>query len=341
MENQTSTITIPDRLSLYGPGLKFWFVFIEPWFLFGGILGNLAILFVMPRKKVNINKSMKVYYIIIAFFDLYNLVNSWILWTFISDSMCVITNCQFFYDLAAKSELACKEIFTGWTVAEIVSNYTLVAMLIEKTIVVLYPLKAKGLFTSKTRTVLYSLTVLPPLLAVSPFNPFVARVLKTKFNKDFDQCYYDTTHPLYEYVFWSTHIFMFGVHEILSFLLSTTLTIALLHQARERTKLIHKQLTDTKELGSVITILILGIINFLTFIPVTFLTFFFFLVDSSIFSDEVNVIIDDTWRITYQAVVIVHAINFLIYFMRIKQFRRVFIHFFQQDFVATTSKKSQ
>ena len=336
-ENINSTYEIPDRLSQYGPILKFWFIFLEPWFIIGGILGNIAILCVMPLKSVNIRWSMKIYYLTIAFFDLYNIINSWVMWTTINDTLCVLTNCQIFFPLTATIDLACKIIFTGWTVAEIMSNYTLVTMLFEKTLVVMYPLKAKSFVNTKFRIILFSIFVFPPVLAVSPFNPFVAAVLKPKFKQDYTHCYYDTYHPLYEYVFWSTHIFMFGIHEVLSCILSAILALALLHQVRQRTKLIHKQITDTKEMGTIITILILGVINFLNFIPVTFLTFAFFMIDSSNFSDQINALLDDLWGTAYQGVIVAHAINFPLYFLRIEQFRTVFTGRFKKAKLDTRS----
>ena len=328
MVNLTTSNPWDDISEEYSFVLRFWYVFIEPWFLFGGVLGNLLILCVMPMNLVTIRASLKMYYIIIAISDLYNIINSWILWTFIYDTLSILTNGHIYFDLSVKSEFACKEIFTGWAAAEILSNYTLVSLLIEKILVVTYPLKAKTFLNERTRCLIFALCVFPPFFSVVPFNPFVVMIMKPKFMKKHDYCYYDDGHPLYQYVFWTTHVFMFGVHEMLSLALSTALICKLLHQSHKRKKLMQCHLTEAKEWGTIVTIVTLAMINFFCFIPVTILTSFFFMVDLNMYSKEVNDVLNSVWRLTYQAVVITHAINFPVYLNRIASFRRVFTQFF-------------
>ena len=67
--------------------LRLWFELIEPWILFFGMLTNLLVVFVMPRRGVAAAFSAKFYYISIAAVDVINLLNSWVIFTFLGDTL--------------------------------------------------------------------------------------------------------------------------------------------------------------------------------------------------------------------------------------------------------------
>lgn len=67
--------------------LRIWFEIIEPDVLVIGIFSNAFIFLVMPRTGVTIGQSAKIYYVLIAISDFINLINSWIMYCTINDSM--------------------------------------------------------------------------------------------------------------------------------------------------------------------------------------------------------------------------------------------------------------
>ena len=69
--------------------LRLWFEIFEPDILIFGIVTNAAIFLVIPRPDVAVAPTAKIYYVSIAISDFINLINSWVLYTTINDSMCV------------------------------------------------------------------------------------------------------------------------------------------------------------------------------------------------------------------------------------------------------------
>lgn len=67
--------------------LRLWFEIIAPDVLIFGVISNLLVFIVMPRKNVAVGVSAKIYYTSIAISDFIDLINSWILFGTINDSM--------------------------------------------------------------------------------------------------------------------------------------------------------------------------------------------------------------------------------------------------------------
>lgn len=72
--------------------LRLWFEIIEPDVLIFGILTNAMIFLIMPRPEVTVAPSAKIYYVSIAISDFINLINSWVLYTTVNDSMCALVH---------------------------------------------------------------------------------------------------------------------------------------------------------------------------------------------------------------------------------------------------------
>lgn len=91
--NSTSwSLSSPASTALVGKmdtplWLRVWFELVEPWILLFGVLSNLLVAALMPRRAVAVASSAKIYYVSIAVCDCYNLINSWILFSFIGDTL--------------------------------------------------------------------------------------------------------------------------------------------------------------------------------------------------------------------------------------------------------------
>ena len=86
--NTVPSFTTPSSSTETTPlWLRLWFELIEPWILLFGILTNLLVIAVMPRRAVAVAPSAKFYYISIAAVDVFDLANSWVVYTFLGDTL--------------------------------------------------------------------------------------------------------------------------------------------------------------------------------------------------------------------------------------------------------------
>ena len=82
ISNITATKTVTELW------LRLWFEIFEPDIVIFGLITNAVIFLIMPRSSVSVAPSAKIYYVSIAISDFINLINSWVLYTTINDSMC-------------------------------------------------------------------------------------------------------------------------------------------------------------------------------------------------------------------------------------------------------------
>ena len=80
--NNSNTSTIVTEL-----WLRIWFEIFEPNIISFGLVSSVLIFLVMPRSKVAVGPSAKIYYVSIAISDLINLVDGFFLFTVINDTM--------------------------------------------------------------------------------------------------------------------------------------------------------------------------------------------------------------------------------------------------------------
>lgn len=67
--------------------MRLWFEIFEPDITIFGIVTNFLVVLVMPRSKVAVGSSAKIYYISMSISDFFNLINSWLLYAVVNDSM--------------------------------------------------------------------------------------------------------------------------------------------------------------------------------------------------------------------------------------------------------------
>lgn len=83
----TNSTTLSSRKNQWELWLRLWFEIIAPDVLAFGVISNLIVVIVMPRQNVAIGVSVKIYYTTIAISDFIDLINSWILFGTINDTM--------------------------------------------------------------------------------------------------------------------------------------------------------------------------------------------------------------------------------------------------------------
>ena len=67
--------------------LRIWFEIFEPNIIIFGLVTSSLIFLVMPRSKVAVGQSAKIYYVSIAISDSINFIDGFILFTIINDTM--------------------------------------------------------------------------------------------------------------------------------------------------------------------------------------------------------------------------------------------------------------
>ena len=141
----TTFLVRTEELAL---AVRVFLIGFEPVLILVGLIGNALVLIIMPRKTVMAAKSAKFYYMLLAFADLMDIIIGWLLRSFISETMYIYTNGSFHFELYKQSSFTCKLFFGLWTFFETISDYTLVAMGIERIIALWYRfLKFSSIFS--------------------------------------------------------------------------------------------------------------------------------------------------------------------------------------------------
>lgn len=219
----------------------------------------------------------------------------------------------------------------GWELGEGYSNYAMVAMMIERCIVVLFPLRSKTLIRRRFTIGLLVVCVLPGWLSLVPVSAFVFGVMSdTTWSVTGTFCGWHTDRPLFPYFTWAFQLNMFTVHVALSLVLVIVLCAAISFRTRGRRKLLRDESSDVgaKENAAIVIMLILGIINLVLFIPALISYVMNYVIDTTGWSREAIGDLGNFGRFTQDAVCIAHAFNFVVYFCRIPSFRSELSGFF-------------
>ena len=152
-------------------------MFFDPIFIMIGLIGNAIIIIIMPRKEIKVGKSPRFYYISVAVADFINIFNSWFLWAFFKDSLYMWTDGKYSINIAISHIISCRTITTIWVFSEIYSDYSVLALSIERVIALFNPLKAKSILTRKIRFLILVVILMPAWLLTVPFVPFVMNII--------------------------------------------------------------------------------------------------------------------------------------------------------------------
>ena len=141
----------------------------------------------------------------------------------------------------------CATIMMGWELGEGYSNYAVVAMMIERCVVVFFPLRSKALLGRRFTVALLALCIVPGWLSLVPVSAFVFGVMTdTTWSVTGTFCGWHTDRPLFPYFTWAFQLNMFAIHVILSLLLVIVLSAAIAFRLRLRRKLVR----DSSEVGT-------------------------------------------------------------------------------------------
>ena len=298
---------------------NFFNQFIHPIIVLFGIAGNIWILFTLIFGRVKISKTTNFYYLILGFSDLCIVTNTFV-WGDICDGLWLWTNGKFYFCFDSLSDLSCIIMNLWYYLSEIISNYSLVALSIERLIAVCYPLRAKSILTREFTFYLLIFLLAPFLLLYSLLIPFSSRIIPYIETGTF-VCHIDYNSIFGKIFNFSMPIIVLGLHTIIDFIISFVLFFKL-YLSRRNSDLISKDQKMSKELIATLVLLMLCmctmVIYGLTFICYIGTAIFdYFPIVSEQVSDHAHVLRHMFLSLT----ALPHSNNILIYLALIPSFR--------------------
>ena len=323
MENSTKEVGANQKhyVTIY---LKLMFIVYEPIVITIGLIGNLIVMVVMPRKSVKVAATLKFYYVSIAIADFIDIFNSWFLWVILSDTLYLVSGERFSVNLVTLHSFTCKGMVLVWAISEVYSDYSVTAMTIERLIALYFPLKSKAILTGKFTLIMLLITVLPMWAAIVPFIPMVSNIMYNPGTSATGvHCSRDTSHPLYDYYAFAFNAVMNVIHEVLNTFLVMILIAGIMKITISRKHLIQTDNASanvTKIINSAIILMIILIINSIVFLPNFAFGFIYYSVKLE--DDNAMIIMGNLYRFFADMIVIAHSLNFFVYYWKIPTFRQ-------------------
>ena len=116
--------------------LQIFLLYVEPIVIAIGLIGNSLVVIVMPKQSVVAAKSAKFYYNLLAIANLLDITIGWLSTSFISQTLSLHTSDQLSIRTDTYNTFSCKIFYGLWTTFEVLADYVVVAMGIERIIAV-------------------------------------------------------------------------------------------------------------------------------------------------------------------------------------------------------------
>ena len=292
-----------------------------------GIIGNIWILVTLAFGRVSISHATKFYYSIIGLSDL-SIVLCNFLWTDLCDALWIWTEGKTYFCFDILSLFSCIITNLWGFLSELVSNYALVALSIERLIAVCFPFRAKSILNRKFTLYLLLILIGPSFLLYSVVIPLSSAITPYIRVIPFI-CYFDYS-TIFGIIFKvSMPIIILGIHTIVDLIVSLIIFFKL-YFINKNSALISKPKTTSKELSATLTLLFLCAINIIIY-GICLVSY----VATVVFSYWVHVsdeILSFSYTIFYMFITstaLPHSINILVYLALIPPFRRAaFCNFF-------------
>lgn len=224
-----------------------------------------------------------------------------------------------YFSLNTKSDLVCMIYQILSIHSETYSDYALVAMMIERCVVVFFPLHAKTLVTRRFTLILLCLCIIPMWATLDPFIPSSAGVVYgfSAWTLIGTTCVSLCDGP--NFFMYALNFNQCVIHVVATLILVVVLGTKLLANRRRRRHLVGgKGDQSAREYSVIVVMLLLAIINIVVFFPGFIVSMLAIFGDLSSWSAEV---FNNIARLTNEVTCVAHSIHFLVYFCRIPSFR--------------------
>ena len=299
-----------------------FYQFVHPVFIIFGIIGNSWILVTMWLRSVQISSKTKLYYLIIGLSDL-SLVCCSLMWGDLCDSLYIWTGGKFFFCFEILSFFTCKVIRVWYYLSDIISNYALVALSIERFVAVFWPLQAKYLLTKKFTFLLLCSLIVPCSVFYSVVIPLGSSIMPS-FRAVSYSCSADNN-SIFGYIFnVSMPIVILGIHTIVDLIISFLLFYKLYFSRSNKLEELSSKskIVNTKEISATLTLICLCLIttiiygtSLITYMS-TVIFHYYLIVPPSVYSSFFTIFL-----LSVSSTPFPHSINILIYLILIPSFR--------------------
>ena len=181
----------------------------------------------MPRAAVCVSRSAKLYYTVIAVADALALLFSTVLWSFLDDGLLLLTGNRFSVRIARYSHESCKLFYLLTELTESLSNYTIVALALERCLVIYFPLRAKRFVRLRFSVTLIALAVTPAWLCSFISVPFIVNKQQQPASQSGYECEKKSDNPLTAPFTVALTLLSYVLHTILNIILVTLISIKL------------------------------------------------------------------------------------------------------------------
>ena len=299
---------------------EIYFKIINPLIDFCGISGNIWILFTLIFGSVKISKTTKFYYLLIGVSDLLNVANHFF-WADICVGLLLWKIPNLYYSFVVSSDGACIFLNLWYYLTDIVSDYSLVALSIERFIAVCLPFMAKSILTKKFRFFLLFVLLVPFMILFSILIPLSARVIPYAREDVTYACHFDYGSIFGKIFNFSMPIIVLGLHTVIDLIVSLILFFKL-YLSKRNPDLNSKSQKGTKDLTATIVLIMLCTCTMVIY-GITFLLY----IATAIFEyflevpEEFSYHIYAFMHIFLALTALPHSVNIFIYITVIPSFR--------------------
>lgn len=240
-----------------------------------------------------------------------------------------------FFSFVTLNDVICASNLIIWFILEIYSDYALVSMMIERCIVVYFPLQAKSILNTRFTIILICVWIVPLWLALVPISPFICGVqYGSRWSQSGMFCGWYPDRPGFLYFLWAYQLIIYTLHVIFSGILVIALFIGIAYRHQIRRKLILRdkeasgQESRNREYSAIVVMLLISCINLVIFIPGLVSMLISYLVDTSSWSLSSQITLANFSRFAFSIPCVAKSFNFIVYFCRIPTFRTEIANFF-------------
>ena len=241
LSSNCTRILIGLFLKIYGPETTYKLCYK---FITYNFNSNLLIVAIVPRAAVRVSRSAKLYYSVIAVADMLELVFGTVLWSFLDDGLLLLTGNRFSVRIARRSDATCKLFYLLFELTESLSNYTIVALALERCLIIFFPLRAKRFVRLRFSVMLIALVVAPAWIC-----SFIAVPIIVKLDTNMQQasqsgceCEKDDKHSLTAAFTVALTVLSYMLHTVLNIILVTLISFKLAHIRYQRNAMIRDNL---------------------------------------------------------------------------------------------------
>lgn len=231
-----------------------------------------------------------------------------------------------YFPLVTLNDVVCATVLSIWLSLEIISDYAVVAMMIERCVVVFFPLKAKAFVNPRFSIILLCICIVPFWLALVPVSLFILGVQAgSMWSPSGLFCGWYENRPAFPYFLWAYQLIIFTFHVVVGSVLVVILCVVIVVRQHNRHRLLSRDRGGSglsgREYNSIVIMLLVSSINIIMYIPGLVSMLISYLTDSTTWSESAQDMLANISRLILGVPCIAHSFSLFVYICRIPTFR--------------------